>query len=267
MHHINPKTKEVGICRSEKGQCPFDDGGSHFETPKDAYLEAERRLVLEYGDNPSLKPAKMVETFEEFQARRWGPPRPSELPIPPYHNDSSAYLAMFSPADSQLADYCRESRLTLEETAAVADLLKARKGAVTGGPSALVTAALQGRIADARKNTATIDAQLAASKYFGNGRLRRINGKITIETNQTVGGSDLITRMNEDGKISFGLYDHEDGTTYNSYNPADFVDENQQPLSEWATHYNSYREHLYSRVLWEKEARSREERAGAIRFP
>jgi len=267
MHHINPTTKEVGICRSQKGQCPFDDGASHFENPKDAYLEAERRLTAEYGSNPSLKPGEMIETFEEFQARRWGPPQTPGLPTPALHRNSDAYSAMFTPEQSQLADYCRETKLNLEETAAVADALKANNGSLVGGPSVLITQVMQSRIAEANQNISVLDGQLAESRYFTRNRFQKVNGKINLESNVTVGEVDYITRMNEDGKISFGIYDHLEGSTVNAYSPNDFVDENQQPLTEWSTYYNSYRNHLHNRILWEKEKRTREERAGALRFP
>lgn len=264
MYHINPDTKNVGPCGAEKGRCPFGGASgaeNHFESQDAAYREVERRLSEEYG-NPSLsKEPKMIDSFDVWKAKQLGVHKesPSSNGIP-----LSYYRSMLPPQHGEMARYCHEKGLSLEETAVVSEMIKRFKNPFKGGPSVLVTRALQARIAEAENNCKKIDETLIKSGFFNGVRTQQTKNGITLITYATVDQDDYIVHMSENGSVRFEVYDHEDGQSYYSLEPRTFTDPGNGAVATWIANYNAYREHLWSRTLWEREKRNRVARAGSL---
>ncbi len=266
LYHINPRSKDVSPCRAEKGNCPFGSVDTHFENPQDAYRAAEKQLDAEYGQG---KPqTKMVESYAEWEARRWGPKEPATGPgLPQPNSPVDAYRAMLPVQHGEIAKYCYEKGLNLEETQAVGEVLKRYKDPLKGGPSALVTRALQERIREADNNCKKVDAALAQSPFFTSARLRSGKNGLTYSSYSTMGKEDYITHVGEDGSLKFEVYDHETLESSWGSSPNQFVDDNVPGMmNSWVSHYNAYRESIWLRIQWEREKRARVERAGTARL-
>lgn len=264
MYHINPQTKAVGHCDAQKGNCPFGGASgadNHFESQDGAYREAERQLSAEYGQPALSKTPKMIDSFEVWQAKRLGTQvESSETPGIPL----SYYKSILPVKDGELAKYCHEKGLTMEETNAVGDIIKRFRDPYKGGPSVLVTRALRARVSEAEKNCEKIDEQLKNSGFFTTIRTQGTSKGVTLSAFATVGNEDLITHMSENGNVRFEVYEHDTGEAYGASQPSAFTDDGDGSIAAWINNYNAYREHLWSRTLWEKEKRNRVTRAGSL---
>lgn len=264
MYHINPQTKAVGHCGAQQGNCPFGgESGSedHFENQEVAYREAERQLSEEYGQPTLSKHPKMVDSFEVSQAKQQGTYQETTatpgIPL-------SYYRSILPAQAGELAKYCHEKSLTIEETSTVGDFIKRFRDPYRGGPSVLVTRVLRERVAEAENNCNKLDAALKQSGFFSNVRAQATSKGISLSVYATVGNEDLITHMNENGDVRFEVYEHETGEAYGAAQPSAFTEDENGSIASWINHYNAYREHLWSRTLWEKEKRSRVSRAGSL---
>lgn len=264
MYHINPQTKAVGHCDAQKGNCPFGGASgtdNHFESQDSAYREAEKQLNAQYGQPSLSKTPKMIDSFEVWRAKQLGTQKvePVTPGIP-----LSYYQSILPVQAGELAKYCHEKGLSMEETATVGELIKRFRDPYKGGPSVLVTRALQARVAEAEGNCDKIDDALKRSGFFSTIRTRGTNKGVTLSVWATVGDEDLITHMSESGDVRFEVYEHETGEAYGAAKPSAFIDDGSGAIAAWINNYNAYREHLWSRTLWEKEKRSRVARAGSL---
>lgn len=264
MYHINPTTGVVGSCTASIKACPhggFSGEENHFSTLPEALAEAERRLKGEYGQGTLSKKPKMIDSFEVWKAKKDG--NHTEA-----HSEPaialSYYQAILPVNHGELAVYCQEKGLSLEETSMVAEIIKRYRDPLRGGPSVLVTKALQLRIAEAQKNCEKLETQLKQSDFFKELRVRGTSSGVRLSAVATFHEEDYITHMSDRGDVRFEIYEHENAESSSAAQPSSFIDDGSGTLQAWVTNYNAYREHLWSRTLWEKELRARQERAGSL---
>jgi len=67
--HINDKG-EIGVCRAEKGRCPFGDATQHFASPDEAinsprFQEIQKKLEQEHCNAPKQKRNTIASTAEK----------------------------------------------------------------------------------------------------------------------------------------------------------------------------------------------------------
>lgn len=70
VYHVNPDTGDSGVCRAEKGGCPWDKekvGANHYETAAEAQSEGTKILVSEFGSLSTVAKSKGAadETVED----------------------------------------------------------------------------------------------------------------------------------------------------------------------------------------------------------
>lgn len=264
-YHFNHATGEAGPCKAELS-CPFGlplDG--HFDSLREAAVAAEEHLAKVAGG--SFGANGMVENFEEWTARREAQEklaarkeeRSSELA--PVVAPVSQYRSLMPTHLAYLGDYAREVGLDLQESWYFAGALYDAKETPTANEAKeLMLQGIKKHVNEASDKTDEIDKTLNQSKYFANPKLRHRSSGTTLETYSTHDGSDLITRVDERGKATFEVYDHEDGESNYSKN----VEGWQSSIGTWMSDFKTYQDHLYLRVLWENEQKRRTDRYEAI---
>jgi len=263
-YHFNPATGEPGACRAEVA-CPFGlplDG--HFHSLREAAVAAEEKLLETAGG--SFGPTGMVQSFEEWSAQREAQAKLTERRKSPTVNVTTPtapveqYVALMPTNLSHLGSYARNAGLDLQEAWHFAGVLHESPKVTPNEYRHLLLEGVKRYVAEATEKTDTLDTTLNESKYFGGARFRQRSSGLTLETYSTQDGSDLITRIDDKGKASFEVFDHEDGESSYSTN----VDGWQSSIGDWMPQFKAYQDHLYLRVLWEAEKKRRNDRYEAI---
>jgi len=257
-YHINPFTRDVSLCRSTQGKCPFGGEQNHFSSAEDAYMEVERQLSEEFKSQ-SLSKAKMVPTFEEWQAEKNGTAPKAAAPSPTV----GAYVTMIGRGQEPLAHYAQKLGLTLEEARQIKETLRTKPKLIQESYSAVVRASLEARIKDAKVKEAQLDESLSRSVFFTKSRTIKGTHKTGVETTVTVGDEDFITYVAEDGSSKFEIYDHATGESSIGRSPLDWSSDDGS-TDRWAVAFESYKKILQDRAIESAELRRREARLSEV---
>lgn len=262
--HFNPETGEAGPCKAEVS-CPFGiplDG--HFNSLREAAVGAEKYLSESAGG--SFGNDGMVESFEVWKARKDALEtqktkeeiRQEVLPEPTA--PVAQYRALMPPEYSYLGDYARSMGLDLQEAWYFAGELYGKPAPTPSEYKQYMLEGVKKHVMEAFEKNHTLDKTLDSSTYFSSPRLRYRGGKAVLETVTTQDGEDLITRVDSKGKVSFEVYNHDEGESQYSQSPDGWM----TSIGTWMQDFKSYQDHLYLRVLWGDEQKRRNDRYEAI---
>jgi len=263
-YHFNPSTGEPGQCKAEHA-CPFGLAlDSHYGSLREAASGAEEHLAAQAGGSFG-QPEGMVLGFEEWKAQKEAQAKleAKEAASMPVFVEPTApvsdYRALMPNGLMELGDQARKLGLDLQETHRWAGKLYANTA--TSDYKGLMVEALQEHVAEAEGYNASIDQELEKSFYFKKPQVRRRKSGTVIETYGEHENLDLITRVDENGKASFEVYDRDELESDRSNDPSGWP----STIGNWTEHFKLYQDHLYLRARWQKEADVRASRAQTIR--